>query len=148
MTQPDAEQIADEIRDLVGLLRRRALAQPGEETIPYPLRMMLKRIEADGPATTADLARAEHVTPQSAGALVAKLEVEGWVTRRGDATDGRRQLLLLSAAGRKALATRRAEQRTWLAGVIGERLAPAEQRTLAAALPLLRKLAESRGEKT
>ena len=148
MTHADAEQIADEIRDLVGLLRRRALADRGDETIPYSLRTMLKRIEADGPATTADLARAEHVTPQSAGAVVAKLEAEGWVARKADAADGRRQLLALTPAGRKALATRRAHQRTWLAGVVGERLAPAEQRTLAAALPLLRKLVVAGEKKT
>lgn len=142
MTRTDTEQIAHELRDLVGLLRRRALAEPGDETIPFSLRTLMQRIELDGPATTADLARAERVTPQSAGALVAKLEAAGWVTRRDDATDGRRQLVVLTASGRKAIAARHAQRRTWLAGVITERLSPAEQRTLAAALPLLRKIAE------
>ena len=142
MTRTDTEQLAHDLRDLVGLLRRRARAEPGDETIPYPLRTMLQRLELDGPATTADLARGERVTPQSAGALVAKLEAAGWVTRKNDATDGRRQLVTLTASGRKAIAARHAQRRTWLAGVIAEQLSPAEQRTVAAALPLLRKIAE------
>jgi len=42
---------------------------------------VLKRLELGGPATTADLARAERITPQSMGALVATLESATYLAR-------------------------------------------------------------------
>ena len=109
-------------------------------TVPYPQLLLLHRLEADGPATTADLARAEHVTPQAAGALVAKLEAGGYVTRRDDANDGRRRLVALRSAGRKALADGRAQRQSWLSQNIADQLDASEQQVLVTALSLLRKV--------
>jgi DNA-binding MarR family transcriptional regulator len=132
--------LAEELRHVLSALTRRARAETADETLAYPLRLMLRRLDIDGPATTADLARAELITPQTAGALVAKLEAEGYVARRDDARHGRRRLVALTAAGRKAVLARRAEQKGWLAQRIADSLDASEQRALAAALPLLRKI--------
>jgi DNA-binding MarR family transcriptional regulator len=143
MARPTADQLAEDLRHLVGALVRRVRAETADdEALPYPLRSLLRRLELDGPATTADLARGEQITPQAAGAFVAKLEADGYVSRRDDAHDGRRRLVSVTAAGRKAIAVGRAHRRSWLAKRIGERLGADEQRTLVEALPVLRKLVE------
>jgi DNA-binding MarR family transcriptional regulator len=140
VTRNSADEIAEELRQVVSALRRRWRAEVPGATIPYPQLLLLHRLEADGPATVADLARAERVTPQSAGALVAKLEVGGYVTRRDDANDGRRRLVTLRAAGRKALAEARAQRQSWLSQSIADQLDVSEQQVLVTALSLLRRL--------
>ena len=141
MPRATADQIAEELRHAISALRRRVRVESERDALSYPLRSLLRRLE-DGAATTADLARAEHVTPQSAGALVAKLEDDGLVARKDDAGDGRRRLVAITAAGRKAIAARRADRQSWLAQRVATALDAGEQRQLAAALALLRKVVE------
>lgn len=139
------QEVAEDLRDVVSGLRRRVRAESGEEAraMPYPLRSALKRLEVDGPLTTADLARAELITPQSAGALVAELEARGWVVRRDDAKDGRRRIVALTAQGRKALTIGRAERQTWLAQAIATHLDADERKTVATAIVLLRRIVDA-----
>ena len=140
MARHSADEIAQELRHVVSALRRRVRAEVSGGIVPYPQLLLLHRLEADGPATTADLARAERITPQAAGALVAKLEAGGYVTRRDDAKDGRRRLVTLTSSGRKALAPGRAQRQSFLSQSIAEHLDASEQRTLVTALSLLRKV--------
>jgi DNA-binding MarR family transcriptional regulator len=126
-------------------LKRRARADYAGQTLPYPQHAVLKRLEDIGAATTADLARAEIITPQAMGGLVATLEEAGYVARREDTEDARRRLVTLTSAGRKILAANRAARHRWLAGVVAEQFDAEEQRTLAAALALLGKLFPPRG---
>jgi DNA-binding MarR family transcriptional regulator len=60
---------------------------------------VLARLAKDGAATTADLARAESVKPQSMGATVATLEELGLVQRKPHRTDGRQMNIELTAKG-------------------------------------------------
>ena len=126
--------------DVVVGLKRRARADYDGQTLPYPQHAVLKRLENGGSSTTADLARAELITPQAMGGLVAALEEAGYVVRRDDAEDARRRLVTLTAAGRKILAANRAARHRWLASLVAEQFEAEEQRTLAAALALLGKL--------
>ena len=89
--RPTPEELAEELREIAVALRRHARAEAvnGGETLPYPQLAVLKRLEADGPATSADLARGETMTPQSMGAIVAALETAGHVRRRDDSSHGR-----------------------------------------------------------
>jgi len=142
--RPTPEELAEELREITVALRRRARAESADrivpgETLPYPQLRVLKRLETDGPATTADLARAEAMTPQSMGAIVAALETDGCVRRRDDTTHGRRRLVSLTAAGRRAIAVNRTVRLHWAANVIAEQFDADEQQTLAAALSLLRR---------
>jgi DNA-binding MarR family transcriptional regulator len=121
-------------------LKRRAQADYAGQTLPYPQHAVLKRLDRAGAATTADLARAELITPQAMGGLVATLEAAGYVARRDDAEDGRRRVVTVTPAGRKVLAASRAARHRWLASLIAEHFDADEQRTLAAALALLSKL--------
>ena len=144
-SHPRAEAIAEQLMDVVIGLRRRAHAGYAGEALPYPQHAVLKRLEKGGPATTADLARAELITPQATGGLVATLEEAGYVVRRDDAADARRRLVTLTAAGRKILAANRAARHRWLASLVAEQFDAEEQRILAAALALLGKMFPPRG---
>jgi DNA-binding MarR family transcriptional regulator len=93
--------------------------------------------------TTADLARAEFMTPQSMGASVAELEEHGLVARTDDPRDGRRKLVSLTRDGNQVLTESRARRRTWLARAIETELDGPEQRRLLAALELLRRVTQS-----
>lgn len=143
--RPTPEKLAQQLREITVALRRRARAEsidkivPGE-TLPFPQLSALNRLEVDGSATTADLARAETMTPQSMGEIVAALETGGYVTRRDDSSHGRRRLISMTAAGRRALAVNWKIRLRWATDVIAEQLDADEQLTLAAALSLLRRI--------
>ena len=144
-SQPRADEIVERLMALVVGLKRRARADHAGQAVPYPQHAVLKRLETGGSATTADLARAELITPQAMGGLVATLERAGYVARRDDPADARRRLVALTAAGRKTLAANRAARHRWLASLVAEQFDAEEQRSLAAALALLGKLFPPRG---
>ena len=135
-----ADEIATQLMNLVINVKRRARTTYEGQTLPYPQHAVLKRLDKGGPSTTADLARAEMITPQAMGGLVATLEEAGYVAKRDDARDARRKVLTLTAAGRKALAANREARNRWLASLVEERFDAEEQRTVAKALALLGKV--------
>ncbi len=139
-SRPSAETIVEQLMDVMVGLKRRARSDELGQTLPYPQHAVLKRLENGGPATTADLARSELITPQAMGMLVATLEEAGYVARHEDAEDARRRLVALTPAGRKGLAANRAARHRWLASLVESQFDADQQRTLAAALTLLGKL--------
>jgi DNA-binding MarR family transcriptional regulator len=101
----------------------------------------MARLLREGPATTADLARAESVKPQSMGATIASLEERGLVERKPHPTDGRQVNIELTAKG---VAVRRSvgdAKRTWLAQAIAQ-LDDEEQETLLKAGQIIRRLVQ------
>ncbi len=102
----------------------------------------LARLDKVGAMTTADLARAEFVKPQSMGTTLADLEQAGLVQRRPHPTDGRQVLFALTAEGTEARRQRNIAKREWLLAAMAK-LDPAEQQTLMAAAALIKRLAES-----
>ena len=68
------------------------------------------------------------------------LQSDGLVARSPDPTDGRRNLVALTAAGRETLAADRVKREGWLARSIDEELSAEEQHVLANAVPLMRRL--------
>jgi DNA-binding MarR family transcriptional regulator len=137
---PRADEIVEQLMDVVVGLKRRAHSDYAGQALPYPQHAVLKRLEKASSATTADLARAELITPQAMGGLVAALEAAGHVARRADPEDARRRLVTLTPAGRKVLAANRAARHRWLASLVAEQFDADEQRTLVTALTLLGKL--------
>jgi DNA-binding MarR family transcriptional regulator len=73
--------------------------------------------------------------------LVEILEEAGWVERRRDPTDQRCLVIALSPLGRKTIDTVRDEASTQLGGELVD-LTDEERATLAAAVPVLRTLAD------
>jgi DNA-binding MarR family transcriptional regulator len=101
----------------------------------------LARLDENGPMTTADLARAESMKPQSMGAILASLEEEEHVRRRPHPKDGRQILFVLTAKGTEERRRHSVAKHDWLITALS-RLEPAERRTLMAAIPLIRRLGE------
>ena len=104
---------------------------------------MLGRLRRAGPATVTALARAEGMRPQSMGATIAALEAAGMVGGTADAADRRQTIWALTPAGRARIEVSRSAREHWLQGAIAANFTPREQAQLAAALPLLQRLAES-----
>jgi DNA-binding MarR family transcriptional regulator len=88
-----------------------------------------------------ELAELMNVSAPSMTRLVEILEEAGWVERRRDPDDQRCLLLVLSPVGRKTLDTLRHESATELSEELAE-LSADERAALAAAVPVLRKLAD------
>ncbi len=134
--------LAGELRVSVGKLIRRVREQahPGDFTSAQ--KSVLHRLEQDGPATVSTLARAESVRPQSMRVTVAGLEKMGLVSGKQDPTDGRQTFFSLTAACRETLRSGRAAREDWLVRALHAQLTLREQEQLAAAVELLKRLAD------
>ena len=88
-----------------------------------------------------DLAELMNISAPSMTRLVEILEEAGWVERRRDPADQRCLLLVLSPVGRRTLDTLRDESATELRDELAD-LDDDERAALAAAVPVLRKLAD------
>jgi DNA-binding MarR family transcriptional regulator len=128
---------ASELRVVIGQMVRRLRA---EHRFPLTHGSVLGRLDREGPQSVSDLATKERVRPQSMAQTVADLEGDGYVERRPDPTDGRRALVELTESGRDTLEADRRQREGWLAGAIDERLSASEQRVLADAVEILRRL--------
>jgi DNA-binding MarR family transcriptional regulator len=136
----DVPLVANELRVVLGQLVRRLRA---EHRLSLTHGAVLGRLDREGAKSTSDLAAAEHVRPQSMAQTISELEADGLISRRPDPTDGRRALLELTDTGLEVLEAERREREGWLIRAIAEGLSEREQQALAAAVPLLRRLADS-----
>jgi DNA-binding MarR family transcriptional regulator len=143
---PDAplspEMAVTELSLAIGQLMRRLRTEANPSELSWSQVATLARLDKLGWMTTADLARAESVKPQSMGATLADLEQDGLVQRRPHPTDGRQVLFALTAEGVEARRKRRIAKREWLLAAMAK-LAPAEQQTLIAAIALIKRLGDS-----
>ena len=127
----------------LGLLLRRMRADAPTELqeFSWTQKMVLSRLENDGPATAADLARAEGVKPQSMGTALGLLEKMRLVERKAHPTDGRQINIKLTARGITLRRNTKAATHAWLSRAIAE-LDRQEQTTLFKAGELFKRMAE------
>ncbi|WP_048878003.1 MarR family winged helix-turn-helix transcriptional regulator [Acidocella aminolytica] len=136
------ETAVTELSLAVGQLLRRLRADTNPDGLTWSQTMVLARLDKAGPMTTADLARAEGVKPQSMGATLAELEGEGLVSRHPHPTDGRQILFALTEAGIQARHRRSAAKQKWLLEAMAK-LSPSERETLMSAVVLIKRLGEA-----
>lgn len=141
--EPDVHDIAAALRVSIGLLRRRLRQVRAGDDLTMPESSALARLDRTGPATPGALAKAEQISPQSMGATLAALEARGLVERHADPADGRRVVLSVTAAGLELLRTKRGARIEQMAQALSAGFTAAELRHLAAAAPLLERLAQS-----
>lgn len=134
--------LAEDLRLLIGTLKRRLREQGQGQDLPPSQVAILLRLEKHGPATVSSLARSEGMRPQSMSASIAALETAGLVRGTPDPDDGRQTIMSLTDACRERLRTGRAARQDWLSRTIAARLSPHEQQELAAAVRLLKRLAD------
>jgi DNA-binding MarR family transcriptional regulator len=133
----------DAVTDLVhaiGLLVRRLRAMGGNQDLSWTQAIVVSRL-VDGPATIADLARAEGMKPQSMGTTIAALEDMGIVERKPHPTDGRQMNIQLTPKAAVLRKSARDAKRTWFAQAVA-RLDKDEQETLFAAGEIIKRLVE------
>jgi DNA-binding MarR family transcriptional regulator len=134
--------LAEDLRLLMGTLKRRLREQGQREDLPPSQVAVLLRLEKHGPATVSGLARSEGMRPQSMGAAIAALEAAGLVRGAPDPDDGRQTIMSLTDSCRERLRTGRAARQDWLSRAIAAKLSAREQQELAAAVKLLKRLVE------
>jgi DNA-binding MarR family transcriptional regulator len=125
----------------LGLLMRRVRAAAASEELSLTEAAVIARLARSGPATTADLARAESMRPQSMGSTIAALEEMGMLERKPHPTDGRQMNIHLTAKGAAARKSIKDAKRTWLAQAIAQ-LNKEDQAKLLAAGEIIERLAD------
>ncbi len=143
MPRKNHENAATELVLALGLLVRRIRSAVPSESLELSWMQIaiMKRLDSEGPATTAELARAESVKPQSMGATLAVLEDLGIVERRPHPTDGRQMNIALTAKGAGMRKDARIAKQTRLAQAIAK-LDATEQKNLPVVTALIKRLAE------
>jgi len=138
----DVSRLAGEVRAEIGRLAYH-LRTPATRSGITPTRLAALSALTRYPdgVRQGDLAELMNMSAPSMTRLVEILEEAGWVERRRDPADQRCLLLVLSSVGRKTIETVRDEAATQLSEeMVG--LSADERAALAAAVPVLRKLAD------
>lgn len=140
---PDPGDLAADLRLSIGLLLRRLRQIPTGDELTLSESAALARLDRGGPATAAELARAEQISPQSMGATLGALENRGLIVRAADPDDGRRMILSITEPGLELLRHRRNRRTEQLAQALSTGFTAGELEQLASAAPLLERLANS-----
>ncbi len=136
------ESAAELTLALGSLIRRVRAAAPSElHELSWTQKSVIVRLDKNGPATAADLARAEGVKSQSMGTAIATLEKMGLVERKAHPTDGRQMNIVLTVKGNAMRKNTREAKHTWLAHAI-EKLDKKDQKKLFAAGEVIKKLVD------
>jgi DNA-binding MarR family transcriptional regulator len=141
MARKNFEMAVLDFTQAIGLLVRRVRAAAAGHELSLTEAAVMARLDKEGPATTADLARAEGMKPQSMGTTIAVLEEMGIVERKAHLTDGRQVNIALTAKGAAVRKSSGEAKRTWLAQAIAQ-LDEEERETLFAAGEIIKRLAE------
>ncbi len=134
---------AGELRVVLGKLKRRLREELHMGNLTWSQVSVLGHLERGGPATVTALAHAEGVRPQSMGATVAVLEKAGLVSGTADPNDGRQTVISLTAACQELIKASRAAREDWLFRSMRTNLTLAEQKQLATAVDLLKRITDS-----
>ncbi|MGP5658758.1 MarR family winged helix-turn-helix transcriptional regulator [Corynebacterium falsenii] len=133
-----AQELSKNIRALVGAYLRAFRTEPYvAEKLPPGQETVLAYLNTTPGLTSAELARLEHVRPQSMNKTVSQLREAGLVDVHQDTEDKRRHELRLTDAGATMLRDVRASRNDWLTQQLERNLTADERRQLSEALPLL-----------
>ncbi|WP_321790061.1 MarR family winged helix-turn-helix transcriptional regulator [Paraburkholderia sp. J94] len=134
--------VAKDLTTAISRLLRRLRTEANPTELALSQMGVLARLEQGGPMTTADLARAELMKPQSMGVILASLEQEGLIERRPHPTNRRQILFVLTAAGVAVRTSHRAMKRNWLVGAL-DQLPTTDLEALIAAIAIIEKIGDS-----
>lgn len=124
---------------LVILRMSRRLRQESVGDITASQMSALASIYLAGAASLGELATTERIAPPSMTRIVARLEEQGFVRRRHDATDRRVSRLEITLAGETLLAQTRSRRDAYLAERL-QGLTDADREIVEAALPIFERI--------
>jgi DNA-binding MarR family transcriptional regulator len=125
----------------IGRVVRHMRAAAAQHELSLTESAVLARLGREGPATTAELARAEGMRPQSMSAVVATLEERGLIERKPHPSDGRQMNIALTEKGAAVRSSTNDLKRAWLAQATA-RLEDDDRRILTRAGDILKRLLE------
>jgi DNA-binding MarR family transcriptional regulator len=141
MSRKTLEAAVSDFGHAIGLLMRRIRAASASHDLSWTEAAVLSRLANNGAATTADLARAEGIKPQSMGTTIAALEDMGMVERKPHPTDGRQVNIELTAKGAAVRKSAKDARWTWLTRAVSQ-LDERDRETLFAAGEIIKRLVE------
>ncbi len=141
MARKTTDTAVADFAQAIGMLVRRVRAASASQELSWTEAAVLGRLARGGAATTADLARAEGMKPQSMRTTIAALEERCLIERKAHPTDGREVLIQLTAKGSEVRDRVKTAKRTWLAQAIA-RLSEREKEIVFEAGEIFRRLAE------
>jgi DNA-binding MarR family transcriptional regulator len=133
---------ARDLRVMFSRLRRQLKDVTTGDGLTPSQTAVLTRLWKEGASSTSALAASERVRPQSMAAILAGLDQHGLIRRAPDPDDGRRQMISLTAAGRRRAESDRQIREEWLARAMQERYSERERRVINDALSLLQRLTD------
>jgi DNA-binding MarR family transcriptional regulator len=137
-----AAAAARDLRVMFSRLRRQLReVSTGSDLTPSQT-AVLTRLWKEGASSASVLANAERVRPQSMATILTGLAGHGLIRRTPDPDDGRRQVISLTAAGRRRAENDRQVREEWLARAMQERYSERERRVILDALSLLQRLTD------
>lgn len=137
-----ARETAGRLHVALGAFKRRVRETSSGGELSLPQLTALARLDRLGSMTTAELARREQISPQAMGATIASLQKLGLLTRSADARDARLSILALTPDGLAAVRSGHNAVVDRIVAVLGESFTDRETETLAAAAPLIERLAD------
>lgn len=145
----DMPTVTDSTADLATALRpaamrlaRRMRSERTDADLTLTQLSVMGTLLRHGPMSPGELAAHEKVKPPSMTRVVSGLEERGLLERSPHPTDGRQVVVAVSPAGHAMIEEDQRRKDAWLTRRLAE-LDPAERELLAAAAPLLDRLAGS-----
>ena len=133
----------DELRFALHSMVRRLRAHRVSAEISETQYLLLGALDRDGAVSPARLAEEMKVKAQSLTSALNALADGGYVHRRQDDGDRRRQLVELTAAGHELVIADRESRNAWLRAAMTEHLTELERAVVLLAAPVLAKLARA-----
>jgi DNA-binding MarR family transcriptional regulator len=138
----EGADVDDQLRMTVQRLARRIKAERAGEGISDTQLGVLWRLRNDGPSAPGELAAAERVSAPSMNRTLNALEASGFVRRDPSSDDARKVCVTLTPSGEHVISETRRLRRQWFHAQL-ETLSADERAALAAARPVLDRLADS-----
>ena len=143
MPANETPELARDLRLAVGRVARRLrrIYLDGGEGLSFLELAVLNRLRTSGPTSPGALAGDEGVTSAAVAATLTRLESQQLVSRSRAAGDGRRVVVLITEAGQRVLRRGEAASLGRIQEVLMGQFSAADRDRLAAAIPLLEKVA-------
>ncbi|MCE0763523.1 MarR family transcriptional regulator [Pseudonocardia kujensis] len=138
----DLPALAAAVREAAGMVIRRVRYESGSP-LTWSQSALLSELFRRGRATASELADDQGLRVQTVWASLETMEQRGLVVRERDASDRRRVRACLTGLGHQELVEDRRTRDQWIVTVLAEEFTAEERQTLADALTLLVRLADS-----